>query len=77
MIWLKMNGENNYITDETAHRLREAVSELGHCGINTGLADSTIDRLAWFVGGDANKIRQLQQKLNELGLGERLEEDGV
>lgn len=69
--------ENNYITDDTAHNLRAAVSELEHCGISTGISDSTIERLAWFVGGDAAKIRQLQQKLNELNLGGRLLEDGV
>ena len=36
-----------------------------------------IERLAWFVGGDAAKIRQLQQRFNELNLGGRLLEDGV
>ena len=69
--------ENNYITDETARKLRDAVSELGHCGISVGFADSAIDRLDWFVGGDSDKIRRLQNKLNELGIGQRLEEDGV
>jgi len=69
--------ENNYITDETARKLRDAASELRRCGVSIGFADSSIERLNWFVGGDANKIRQLQQALNELGLGERLEEDGV
>ena len=69
--------ENNYITDETARKLRDAANELGRCGVSVGFADSSIERLNWFVGGDANKIRQLQQKLNELALGERLEEDGV
>ena len=69
--------ENNYITDDTARNLRAAVSELEHCGISTGISDSMIERLAWFVGGDAAKIRQLQQRLNELHLGGRLLEDGV
>jgi len=69
--------ENNYITDDTARSLRDAVRELGRCGVSTGTADSTIDRLAWFVGGDPAKIRHLQSKLNELGLGSRLTEDGV
>ena len=69
--------ENNYITDETARKLHDAASELGHCGISVGLADSAIDRLDWFVGGDPDKIRRLQSKLNELGVGQRLEEDGV
>ena len=73
----KNERENNYITDETARKLRDAVGELGYCGISVGFADSAIERLDWFVGGDSNKIRRLQQKLNELGLGTRLEEDGV
>lgn len=69
--------ENNYITDDTAHNLRAAVSELERCGISTGISDSMIERLAWFVGGDAAKIRQLQKRLNELNLGGQLLEDGV
>ena len=73
----KNERENNYITDETTRKLRDAVGELGHCGISVGFADSAIERLDWFVGGDADKIRRLQSKLNELGVGQRLEEDGV
>jgi peptidoglycan hydrolase-like protein with peptidoglycan-binding domain len=69
--------ENNYITDDTARTLHTAVSELDRCGISTGISDSSIGRLAWFVGGDAAKIRQMQRNLNNLGVGQRLEEDGV
>ena len=69
--------ENNYITDDTARSLKEAVRDLNRCDVSTGSSKSTIERLAWFVGGDPAKIRQLQSKLNELGIGERLEEDGV
>ena len=69
--------ENNYITDETARTLLEAASELGRCGVSVGFADSAIGRLAWFVGGDPDKIRRLQSKLNEFGVGEHLTEDGV
>ncbi len=69
--------ENNYITDETARKLRAAANELGRCGVSVSFADSAIDRLAWFVGGDPAKIRRLQSKLNELGVGQHLEEDGV
>lgn len=69
--------ENNYITDETVKNLKSAVSELERCGISTGSAGSKIEKLAWFVGGDPAKIRQLQQKLNQLGVGEHLTEDGV
>ena len=69
--------EHNYITDETARKLHDAVDELERCGVSLSFADSTIDRLAWFVGGDASKIRQLQSKLNELRIGGHLTEDGV
>ena len=60
--------ENNDITDETARTLHEAASELERCGVSVGFADSAIDRLAWFVGGDADKIRKIQQLLNATGL---------
>ncbi|MDD3346681.1 hypothetical protein [Oscillibacter sp.] len=69
--------ENNYVTDDTTKELKSAVSELEHCEISTGSAGSKIEKLSWFVGGDPAKIRQLQQKLNELGIGEHLTEDGV
>ncbi|WP_312612315.1 hypothetical protein [Oscillibacter sp.] len=69
--------ENNYITDDTAKELKLAVGELERCGINAGLASSKIEKLAWFVGGDPAKIRELQSKLNQLGIGEHLNEDGV
>ena len=60
--------ENNDITDETARTLHEAASELERCGVSVGFADSAIDRLAWFVGGDVDKIRKIQQLLNATGL---------
>ncbi|MEG0780891.1 MAG: hypothetical protein RR426_09835, partial [Oscillospiraceae bacterium] len=69
--------DNNYITDGTAARLKDVVSELAACGVGSGFLSSKIDKLAWFVGGDATKIRQLQGKLNELGVGGHLTEDGV
>ena len=69
--------ENNYITDDTAKELKLAVGELERCGISTGSASGKIEKLAWFVGGDPAKIRELQRKLNQLGIGEHLNEDGV
>lgn len=69
--------ENNYITDETEQALKLAAVELGRCGAGIGSLGGKIERLAWFVGGDPGKIRQLQQKLNQLGVGEHLTEDGV
>lgn len=67
--------ENDYITDETADKLKAVVSDLDHCRVGTGLLNSKIEKLAWFVGGDPDKICRLQQALNKLGYG--LTEDGV
>ncbi len=69
--------ENSYITDPTAIVLRSAASELDRCNISPRISNDSIDRLAWFVGGDAEKIRQLQQALNDLHITNRLSEDGV
>ena len=69
--------ENDYITDQTAAKLKAVVSELDHCGVSTGALNSKIEKLAWFVGGDPAKIRRLQKELNALGCGDRLTEDGV
>ncbi len=69
--------ENDYITDETADKLKAVVSELDHCGVSTGSLSSKIDKLAWFVGGDPSEIKQLQRALNDLGVGQHLEENGV
>ena len=73
----KNERENNYITDETARKLRDAANELGRCGVSVGFADSSIERLNWFVGGDPDKIRKIQQLLNTTGLVFHLTEDGV
>lgn len=69
--------ENNYITDDTAKELKLAVGELERCGISTGSASGKIEKLAWFVGGDPAKIRELQSKLNATGMVPHLLEDGV
>lgn len=73
---LRNERENNYITDETASILKKAGQDLSRCGVSVSI-DSTVDKLAWFVGGDPAKIRKLQGKLNELHIGEHLTEDGV
>lgn len=73
---LRNERENNYITDETALILKKAGQDLSRCGVSVSI-DSTVDKLAWFVGGDPAKIRKLQGKLNELHIGEHLTEDGV
>ena len=69
--------ENDYITDETADKLKAVVSELDHCGASTSSLSGKIEKLAWFVGGDPAKIRRLQKGLNGLGCGDLLTEDGV
>jgi len=69
--------ENDYITDETADKLKAVVSELERCGASTGGLIGKIEKLAWFVGGDPAKIRRFQRGLNALGYGESLSEDGV
>lgn len=69
--------ENDYITDETADKLKAVVGELTRCGVSTGILHSKIEKLAWFVGGDPAKIKELQKKLNEFGFGDHLKEDGV
>ena len=73
---LRNERENNYVTDETASILKKAEQDLSRCGITISI-DSTVDKLAWFVGGDPAKIRKLQSKLNEMHIGEHLTEDGV
>ena len=73
---LRNGRENNYITDETASILKKAGQDLSRCGVTISI-DTTVDKLAWFVGGDSVKIRQLQSKLNEMHFGEHLTEDGV
>lgn len=69
--------ENNYITDSTEKRLTEVVSDLSRCGVSTFSLNIKIKRLAWYVGGDAVKIQQLQSKLKQLGFGTQMTEDGV
>lgn len=73
---LRNERENNYVTDETASILKKAGQDLSRCGVSFSI-DSTVDKLAWFVGGDPAKIRKLQSKLNEMHIGEHLTEDGV
>ena len=51
--------DNDYLQDENADRLREALNALERCGVRCYSLESKVDELAWFVGGDAEKIRQL------------------
>ena len=69
--------DNDYIRDENADGLRTALKQLERCGIQCYSLESTVDDLAWFVGGDEDKIHRLQCKLNELKIGGHLTEDGI
>lgn len=69
--------DNDYSRDENADGLRTALKQLERCGIQCYSLESTVDDLAWFVGGDEDKIRRLQCKLNELKIGGHLTEDGI
>jgi len=69
--------DNDYIRDENADNLRATLKQLERCGVRCYSLERAVDDLAWFVGGDADKIRRLQSKLNDLGVGQHLKEDGV
>ena len=73
---VRSGRENDYLTDAMAAAVKQAGKNLESCGFRISV-DSLADKLAWFVGGDASKIRQLQKDLNTLGYGEHLTEDGV
>jgi len=64
--------DNDYIRDENADNLRAAIKQLERCGVRCYSLERTVDDLAWFVGGDADKIRRLQSKPNKFRIGSRL-----
>jgi hypothetical protein len=71
---------NDYLRDENAKRLKDALKELERCRISVMGLQGKIDKLCWFVGGDPAKIVRLQHLLNALeiqGPSGRLVEDGV
>ena len=67
---------DDYITDSTASSMKNIIRGLSCSGFSLS-CDSEIDSLAWFVGGDPSKIRQMQSRLNALGPRMHLNEDGV
>ena len=68
---------NDYITDLYKDNLLLAAENLEKCGVTCYDLERKAKRLAWFVGGDPRKIKELQHKLNDLGLFQYLKEDGV
>lgn len=68
---------NDYMQDENVDRLKKAWKDLERCGVRCDSLEKKVDDLAWFVGGDPEKIREIQRMLNATGLVPRLLEDGV
>ncbi|WP_158097748.1 bacteriocin class II family protein [Tyzzerella sp. An114] len=72
--------EHHYIQDKNGKILIYAIEQLQKSGIQCSNLKNNIENLMWFVGGNSQKILQLQKKLNILGMkGSRgkLKEDGV
>ena len=72
--------DGDYITDSTANKLKNLINHIERCGIHCNQLQKKIDDLAWYVGGNPNKIKELQHKLNQLGITGthgHLKEDGV
>ena len=72
--------DNDYILDANADRLNRALDSLESCGVRCYFTKNRVTKLAWFVGGEYEKIRTLQRNLNRLGVRSasgQLEEDGV
>ena len=70
---------NDYIKDENAKNMLEAIEALDDCGFRCDCKDY-VKKLSWYVGGDERKIRDLQKNLNALRIrGDHgtLKEDGV
>ncbi|MCI1999723.1 MAG: hypothetical protein LKJ75_04075 [Clostridia bacterium] len=71
---------NDFVKDENGIFFKKAIFELEKCGIKCYDLCNKINDLMWYVGGDAAKIKELQCKLNSLGISGqngRLKEDGV
>lgn len=51
----------DYIKDQSAKSLKSAIKDLQRCGVKGYTLEKKVDALAWFVGGDANKIKKLQR----------------
>ncbi len=59
---------NDFIKAENAEPMRKYTDDLEKCTEKSYSLGSKIDKLDWFVGGDENKIVQLQEKLNAEGV---------
>lgn len=69
---------NNYITDELGDEVEAALRELSGCGsMQADALLPEVKKLCWYTPIDPAKVRRLQELLNQLELGEKLQEDGV
>ena len=71
---------NDFVKDENGIFFKKPIFELEKCGIKCYDLCSKMDDFMWYVGGDPAKIKELQCKLNSLGISGqngRLKEDGV
>ncbi|MFV0520249.1 MAG: hypothetical protein ACK5LY_08230 [Lachnospirales bacterium] len=76
----KGNSDKDYIQDKNADNLIKFIEDLANCKENSYNLSGKVMKLAWFVGGDAKKILQLQKNLNAMGIKcdtGKLLEDGV
>lgn len=73
------NGEwrGDFLKDEEAERLRQAVRHLEKCGIACYDINNMIDKLDWYVEADENRVLKLQKALNALPFGSTIKEDGI
>ncbi len=70
-------ANNNYISEKNVKILNGWLSDLEKSSKEEYNISSKIDKLDWFVGGDAKKILALQQMLNKYFGSKLIEEDGI
>lgn len=69
---------NNYITDDLGGAIEVALRELASSGsIYCDALLPEVKKLCWYTPIDPAKVHRLQELLNHLELGEKLQEDGV
>lgn len=71
-------SQNNYITDDLGREMEAALRELSLCGsLRCDALIPEVKKLCWYTPIDSEKVRRLQALLNQLELGEKLQEEGV
>ncbi len=67
---------NDYILDKNKDNLIKFIEDIERCNVKCYNLLKMVYELAWFVGGDANKIRKLQATLRRQGYSQVVQ-DGV